>query len=142
MKLIDTNIWMHALSKDSPKKQKAQDVTNLLMGLGEAAMSIQNTLELYSAMTKTLSCEEAAYWSDHFLDTVSIRKIEPKIQDAKEAIATAKEKGVKRSEVFDILLAITAKNNGIDTILTENPKHFKDLGLKVETLENVKIEDN
>ena len=134
MKLIDTNIWVHALSRDSPKKERAQDVTNVLMGLGEAAVSTQNLLELYAAMTKTLSPTESAKWSEKFARSRNIYKFEPSLEDTEAAIGMARSLGLRRSEIFDALLAATALRNGIKTIVTENARHFERLGMKVETL--------
>jgi predicted nucleic acid-binding protein len=141
MKLIDTNIWAHALSEHSEKREKALALTNALMGLGEAAISTQNVLELYSALTKTLPTDESAYWAEHFLDTKSIIKLEPSVQDTRDALELAKKNKMRRGEVFDALLVATAKRNGIDTILTENPRHFEKLGLKVETLETATLSE-
>jgi len=135
MKLIDTNVWVHALSEGSPMREKAQDITNVLMGLGEAAISIQNIIELYSAMTKTISPKEAAYWCDRFMETDAIVKLEPSKKDASDAIEAAKRLNLRRSQAFDALLAATAKNNGIKTIVTENVKDFAGLGLEIETID-------
>jgi len=134
MKLIDTNIWVHALSRDSPKKERAQDTTNILMGLGEAAISTQTLLELYAAMTKTLPPAVSAKWSEKFAKSRNIIKFEPTLADTEVAIELARKQGLRRSEIFDALLAATALRNGVKTILTENVRHFEKLGMKVETL--------
>lgn len=134
MKLIDTNVWVHALSRDSPKKEKAQDLTNALMGLGEAAVSTQNILELYSAMTKTMSPETAAYWSERFLDTKAVVKFEVSIEDVRQALKDAWRLKLRRAEVYDALLVATAKRNGITVIVTENQKDFEGFGMEIETV--------
>jgi len=139
MRLIDTNVIVHALDDDSPKQERAKDVLTYYIGTGEAVISLHSIIELYSALTKWQTPQEAKISAERTLLSNSFKKIKVDEESISEALSLAEKNKLRRSEVFDALLAATAKRNGIDTVLTDNPKHFKDFGLKVETLETATL---
>jgi predicted nucleic acid-binding protein len=134
MRLIDTNILVHAVDEESPLMQRARDVLNYYAGAGEAAVALQSVLEMYSALTKSMDLKKARLAAERVLEGSGFKKVHSDKEDFLNALALAEKHSLRRSDVFDALLAATAKRNGIDTILTENPKHFERLGIKVETL--------
>jgi len=121
--------------------QRAQDVLNYYLGAGEAVVALQSVLEMYSALTKGNDLKKAKLAAERVLDSNSFNKIHSDKEDFLEALALAEKHSLRRSEVFDALLVATAKRNGIDTILTENPAHFEGLGIKVETLGTAKLSE-
>ena len=133
MKLIDTNVWVHAYSNDSPKRESARNKINLLLGLDKAAVTTQIIAEFYSAMTKTLTPEVASNSARRLIDAGSLHKLETSLDDVLDALHLSEKNSLRRSEVFDALLVATARRNGIETIITENKRHFERLGMKVET---------
>ncbi len=141
MRLIDTNILVHAVDESSPKLQRAQDVLNYYMGAGEAAVALQSVVEMYAALTKSRTPKNAKLAAEKVLETDSFKKISPDKEAVLDALSLAEKRSLRRSDVFDALLVATARRNGIDTVLTENPSHFKGLGLKVETLETARLSD-
>ena len=52
-------------------------------------------------------------------------KVEPSRGTPKEVLKLAGEFGLSGPEVFDRLIAVTARENGIEAIYTENVDHFK-----------------
>ncbi len=141
MRLIDTNILVYAADKTSPKQERSKDVLVYYMGTGEAYVALQSILEMYAALTKRTDQKTAKAAATMVLETKDFKKIQADANAVSNALDIAEAKGLRRSDVFDALLVATAKRNGIDTILTENPKHFERLGIKVETLETVKLSE-
>jgi predicted nucleic acid-binding protein len=142
MKLIDTNVLVHAVDENSPKLQRAQDVISYYLGTGEATVAMQSILEMYAALTKGGDTKEAKLAAERVLETKSFKKIQSDKEAYLEALSIAEKHSLRRSDVFDALLVATAKRHGITTILTENPKHFEGLGINVETLETATLSDN
>ena len=135
MRLIDTNILVHAVDDSSPKQERAQTVLSYYMGTGRAVVSRQSVAELYSALTKAASPKQASLAAERVLETEGFKKIPVDKVAVSEALSLAGKNNLRRSEIFDALLAATAKRNGVGIILTENPKHFERLGMEVETLD-------
>jgi predicted nucleic acid-binding protein len=135
MRLIDTNVLVHAADKKSPKQGRAKEVLSYYMGTGEAYVAIQSVIEMYSALTKCVDPQVAKDAANTVLTAGGFKKIQADSEAVSEALEIAADKNLRRSDVFDALLVATARRNGIFKILTENPKHFEGLGLKVETLE-------
>jgi|GEM_PF-2559697 len=142
MKLIDTNIIVHALDDNSPKRGCAQEVLNYFIGTGEAVISLQSVMELYSALSKWSDPKGARVAAENTLTTNSFKKICADEKAISMALSLAEKYHLKRSEVFDALLAATALRNGVKTILTDNPCHFDGFGLIVETLETAKASED
>jgi predicted nucleic acid-binding protein len=134
MKLIDTNVLMHAVDDASPKQERARDVLNYYMGTGEAVVSLQSVVELYAALTKTAVPQKARSAAEMVLESNSFKRIQADKEAVLMALEMAEKHKLRRSGVFDALLAATAKRNGIQTIVTENKRDFEKFGLKVETI--------
>lgn len=73
------------------------------------------------------------------LTSKGFQKIQAGTEAISEALDMAAERGLKRSDVFDALLAATAKQYGISTIVTDNSKHFEGFGMRIETLETATL---
>jgi len=131
MRLIDTNILVYAFDNSSKRQERAQEVLTYYLGTGEAVISLQSVVELYAARLI----------SEKMLNSGSFKKINADAEAVSEALRLAGEKGLRRSEILDALLATTAKRNGIKKVLTENSKHFEGLGLEVETLETATLSE-
>ena len=69
--------------------------------------------------------KEAADLCIDLLDCNKIVKINPTSVAPIEVFKLAKSLNLSRAEVFDCNLAVTAKENGIDAIYTENVNDFK-----------------
>ncbi|MBN2518052.1 MAG: PIN domain-containing protein [Candidatus Altiarchaeota archaeon] len=134
MKLIDTSVWVHAYSKDSPKRESARDKINLLLGLDEAAVTIQIIAEFYSAMTKTLASDVAANNARKLIGAGSLYKLETSLDDVVEALYLSEKNNLRRSEIFDALIVATGRRNGVEGVITDNKEHFERLGMNVETI--------
>lgn len=139
MRLIDTNILVHAVDEESPLMERAQEVLNYYIGTGEAAIALQSILEMYAALTKSRDPTKARLAAERVLRGTGFKKLEPDKGAYYDALVLAERNCIKRSDVFDALLVAIAKRNGIETILTENAKHFEMFDLNVETLETATL---
>ncbi len=130
--LLDTNILVHAYNKSSPnQKQASTIIKSAIQGKIEAYLTSQVLYELFAVVTnpkrveKPLSTKEA---TDLCLDLWECNEIE-KINQSEfaplEVFKLAQSLKLCRAEVFDCSLAVTAKENDIDTIYTENVNDFK-----------------
>jgi predicted nucleic acid-binding protein len=142
MRLIDTNVLVHAFDKDSEGRERAQEVLSYYIGTGEAVIGLQSVTEMYSALTKAMSPKDASEISEKMLESNNFKKIVSDENDILEALKIAESKGIRRSDIFDVVLAITGKRRGINTVVTENKRHFEGLGLRVETLETAKLSED
>ena len=126
--LLDTMILCYAHDALSPYREEAKLI--ILAGLNnfyEPYISIQNIFEFYSVITskrvhKPLSPQEASKIALTYFTSRKIKKLYP--ENVSEALKYASNHDVKGGDVFDILLAFTAKNQ-VDYIWTENTSNFK-----------------
>lgn len=138
--LLDTNILVHAHNAASPYNEKAADVIRGAIRRGfEACMADQNLYEFFAVVTnpkrveRPLSIDEAVEICLDLWRCKEIEKIFPPVGTPGETLRIAGGMKLSRTEIFDCLLAVTARGNGVDTIYTENVDHFKAYGfLKVE----------
>jgi len=134
--LLDTMILCYAHDVLSPYREKAK----LLILAGLKGLYIpyvfgQNILEFYSVVTsrrvrKPLSPAKASEIANTYLSSRKIRKLYPR--NLKKALKYAAENNVKNGDVFDVVLAYTAKGE-VDYLWTQNVSDFKNFEfLKVE----------
>ncbi|MCK5608840.1 PIN domain-containing protein [Candidatus Pacearchaeota archaeon] len=130
--LIDTNLWVYAITSQSSEFDKARAITlACMLGEIEGCVAPQNILEFYSVMTNpkavtplpntkiiTEICEDI--WKSK-----TIRKIHPQKNTAFDAIVLSKNLGLRRAKVFDAFLASTARDNGVEIVWTDNVKDFQ-----------------
>ncbi|MGI0078658.1 MAG: PIN domain-containing protein [Nitrososphaerales archaeon] len=129
--LLDTNLLVFAHNRGSPHYAKASRI--LVASLQDALrlyISTQSVLEFFSVMTNprkikpTPSSQDVTRICSDLLLTRKIRKIFPQTATG-EAIEIAEKKSLRGPQIFDCLLAVTAKQNQIDRIWTENLSDFK-----------------
>jgi len=134
MKLIDTNILVHAYNKDSPYHLRAKSIVLDLIK-GKYVISTQNILEFYSAITKRVSiplsppeaCKKALN-----LYKSNAKKLVPDLNVIKVGLELAAQHNLKGGEVFDAILAATMLEHKIPIIITENETDFLKFSLTVE----------
>jgi len=131
--LLDTMILCYAHDRLSPYHAKASLIVKASVnGLIEAYVSYQNLLEFYSVMTgkrvkNPLTPREAAELCILYVKSVAVTKLLPDSAAYREAFESAEDLSVTDGDVFDCVLAHTAKGNA-DTVWTENIRHFKKYG--------------
>ena len=130
--ILDTNILVHAHNKSSPKQENASNILRRILTKElEAVITPQILHEFYSVITNSKQVERPLQPREAFeicVDLLESREIEraiPSLMTSKTAFQLAKDLGLKGSQIFDCLLAVTANENGIETIYTENTKDFE-----------------
>ena len=133
--LLDTDILVHAHNRASPYQKGASDVIRKAMGGEiEAYVAPQMLYEFFAVVTNPkrvehpLSSDEALDICLDFWECREIEKVNPTVRAPKEVFKFAKELKLTKGEIFDCLLAVTAKENGMEMIYTENVDHFKAYG--------------
>lgn len=128
--LLDTMILCYAHDKLSPHYAKASLLLKAAVnGLIKTYVSYQNLTEFYSIMTgkrvkRPLTPKEAADLCALYQKSVAIGKLLPTVTTYNEALESAGDLFLIDGEVFDCVLAQTAKGKA-DTVWTENLKHFE-----------------
>ncbi|MBS7247893.1 MAG: hypothetical protein QXW47_11170 [Candidatus Jordarchaeales archaeon] len=128
--LLDTMILCYASDELSPSNRGAAVIIKAaVLGFLEAYVSLQNIAELYSVITSRkvqnpLSPSRAAEICTAYLKSTAIRKLQPTIEDYREAVLEAERIGLRGGDFFDALLACTARGK-VEFIWTENIKDFK-----------------
>jgi len=140
--LLDTNLLVFANHKGSPFHLKASCILIAsLQGDLKAYLSSQNLLEFYSVMTNSTKVKPSPRAVDisriclDFLKSNKITKIHPTENAATVAVQIASEKGLRGARIFDCFLAVTAQENQLDRIWTDNVSdlnHFAGLHAIVE----------
>jgi len=130
--LLDTNILIHSNNRASPYQQRASDVIKKAMqGEIEAYIAPQTLYEFFAVVTnpkrveRPLSSNEAASICLDLWECREIEKVNPTPMAPKEVFELIKELKLSKGGIFDCLLAVTAKENGVDMIYTENVDDFK-----------------
>ena len=94
-------------------------------------MTSQILYEFFAVVTdqkrveNPMSVNEAADLCLDLWDCREIGKIKPTMLTTNEVFKLAKEQKLKKSRVFDCVIAVTAKENAIDVIYTENINDFE-----------------
>lgn len=131
--LLDTMILCYAHDRLNPYHAKASLIVKAsISGLIQAFVSYQNLLEFYSIMTgkrvkNPLTPREAAELCMLYARSVAITKLLPTSATYCETFESAGNLSVIDGDVFDCVLAYTAKGKA-DTLWTENVTHFKKYG--------------
>lgn len=135
--LLDAMILCYAHDALSPHHEKARLLVLAgLRGLYVPYVSIQNILEFYSVVTsrrvrKPLPPAKASEIATTYLSSRRVRKLYPR--NIGEALEYAAENNVRGGDVFDVVLAYTARGE-VDYLWTQNVSDFKSFGFfKVET---------
>jgi predicted nucleic acid-binding protein len=130
--LLDTNILVHAYNKSSPnQKQAATIIKKALQGEIDTCITSQVLYELFAVITNPkrvetpLPAKEATELCVELWECDEIEKINPSTIAPLEVFKLVQSLKLCRAEVFDCNLAVTAKENNVDTIYTENVNDFK-----------------
>jgi len=129
--LLDTMILCYAHDRLNPCYAEASLIIKAsIRGLIETYVSYQNLVEFYSVITgkrvkKPLTPEEAAELCGLYEKSVAIGKLLPNVATYVEAFESARDLSIVNGDVFDCVLAHTARGN-VDTIWTENTQHFEE----------------
>ena len=130
--LLDTNILVHAYNKSSPHQQEAAKIIKKAMqGETEACLAPQVLYELFAVVTnakrveKPMSTSEAADLCIDLWECNEIEKVNPSKVAPIEVFKLAKNLKLGKAKIFDCILAVTAKENDVETIYTENVADFK-----------------
>jgi predicted nucleic acid-binding protein len=130
--LLDTNILVHAYNKTSPnQKEAAIIIKRAIQNKIEAFLTPQVLYEFFAVVTnpkrveKPLAIKEAADLCIDLWECNEIEKLNPSGVAPIEVFKLAKNLNLCRAEIFDCSLAVTAKENDIDIIYTENVDDFK-----------------
>jgi predicted nucleic acid-binding protein len=134
-KFIDTSVLVYAFDKsEQAKHETASKLVRDMFERGEkGAISAQVLLELYNVLTRfisdPLSPADASSIVYKFFEAAGWIKLDYNTLIARRAVTIAAE---RKTKIWDTLIAETMKENGIDTIITENEKDFKKIpGIKV-----------
>jgi predicted nucleic acid-binding protein len=130
--LLDTNILVHAYNKSSPYQKSASNVIKKAMqGETEAYLTPQVLYEFFAIVTNPKRVEhpmlldEAADLCIDLWECREIEKVDPTPLAPREVFKLVKELKLSKGRVFDCVLAITAKENKLEAIYTENVDDFK-----------------
>lgn len=128
--LIDTNILVYAYDTFDKKKHEKckKPVEAAFKGEGSYAVSNQILAELFFVLTRKLkkpfALEEAEIIVSGIADSINWVKINYVHETVKKAITLSKTNNIS---IWDSLIVVTALENGITTIYTENAKDFKEI---------------
>ena len=130
--LLDTNILVHAHNKASPHQKKASGVIKkALRGEIQAYLTSQVLYEFFAIVTNPkrvehpMPSEEAADLCRDLWECREIEEVNPTVLAPNEVFKLVKELKLSRGEIFDCVLAVTAKENKINIIYTENVGDFR-----------------
>jgi predicted nucleic acid-binding protein len=130
--LLDTNILVHAYNKSSPHQNQASKIIKKAMkGEIQACLSPQVLYEFFAVVTSAkrvehpISPAEAANLCLDLWECNEIEKLNPSTRAPIEVFKFVEELKLSKAEIFDCVLAVTAKENSIDSIFTENIADFK-----------------
>ena len=129
----DTNILIYAYDLNEPRKRKLckQIVKDVFSGMDVGVVSEQILVELYNSLTRKLSIptDSARKIVESFILSENWLKINYNENTIRAAL---KSSFAFKSPFLDTLIAETMKDNGLNTIITENEKDFiKIPGIKV-----------
>ena len=129
--LLDTNILVHAYNKSSPNQKKASEILRqAIKGEINAYLTSQILYEFFAVVTDSrrvecpMDLDEAAdlcldLWECREIEKINVSQLTPN-----EVFKLAKKQKLTKSRIFDCVIAITAKENKIDVIYTENISDF------------------
>ena len=130
--LLDTNILVHAYNKSSPNQEQACKILKQAMqGEIQACLSPQVLYEFFAVVTSAkrvehpISSAEAANLCIDLWECNEILKLNPSEIAPLEVFKFVEELNLSKAKIFDCVLAVTAKENSVDSIFTENIADFK-----------------
>jgi predicted nucleic acid-binding protein len=123
---------VHAFNSDSPNHSKASKILREAMRREvEAVLTHQTLYEFYSVMTnpqrveRPLEPTKAAEICMDLWNNPHIGKISQKPTTPNLVFTKSKELGLIGADVFDCVLTMTAVENDVEAIYTENTRDFE-----------------
>lgn len=136
--LADTNILVYALDEDSPFYSRVFELLDWAeKEQGSVYVTHQNILELVNVLVKDYKLKRslALTKAKSLVAKEPFRTICPLPTTIEVFYKIAKG---KEAEHFDLYLAATALDNGVDCVVTNDPKGFKGIeGLEVFSLKEI-----
>lgn len=130
--LLDTNLLVYAHNRASPHYRQASYIlVASTQGPLNGSISYQNILEFYSVMTNPRKVKPIPPLKDvqeicsDLWHSQRLRKIFPRSGTPIEAIKIAAEKGLRGPQLYGCFLALTARDNQVDHIWTDNVEDFR-----------------
>ena len=144
MRLLDTNVIVHAVYKGSPLHLPAAALlTSALEQKGQFCITPQNIIEFLYVVTRgrfvdpPLEAGDAAKIANKLFKSRRLRKIYPARGTVLRAAKEGQRAGVKGTAWYDLYLAVTMRDNNIERIVTENIRDFRSL----DFVAPIRIED-
>ncbi len=124
--LLDSNILIYAINKDSPKCQKAQSF--IIEYQNKLVVSHQNILESFRILTHSkfsnpMKSRNALDAINRIVDKISI--IGPSIETYYITRELIYKNNLEGNRIFDAYIVATILSNKVFIIATDNEKHFK-----------------
>jgi uncharacterized protein len=129
--LLDTNVLVHAAGAQSVRHAKAKEVRDqAVAGEFEACIATQILTEFYAVITDprrfqpALTPSQAQRELRIYLSS-PLKLILPKETTVTRMLNLLGSRSVKAGRIFDIFLAATMLDNGVQRIYTENVSDFQ-----------------
>jgi|SRR5437667_206649 len=144
MLLLDTNVIVHAMYKGSQLHLPAATLLQrALREKGGYCIAPQNLIEFLSVVTRSrfvdppMRPENATEVASTLFRSRRLRKIYPVRGTAYRAIAEGKRMNLTGTAWYDLYLAVTMRDNKVETIVTENIRDFR----AVDFISAIRIQD-
>lgn len=123
--LIDSNIWIYALNRSSPKHSRAQIFLRQRKKLFLAQQNVFETIRVltHPKFTTPFKPAEAARALEEIINNAAV--IYPTPETTALALELLKKYSISGTEVFDAYLVATALSHQIKTIASDNVKHLQ-----------------
>jgi len=132
--LLDTNILVYAAYRRSPLHEQAAILVDRgLKQRGLYCIAPQNLVEFAAVTTRRrsgdhpISGEEVLRITDLLYRSRTLMKIYPRRGTVARALAEGARHGVSGAAWYDLFLALTMRDAGVRTIVTENVTDFEQL---------------
>lgn len=129
--LIDTNILIYATLENDPRFERSRELL-LSPDKNERHTSVQNLAEMYPNLTGPRmerpdepAVARAKIQSISSLPSLQVLPLTGDVQTI--ALELCEKYGITRQRYYDAQLAATMVVHGIQTLLTENDRDFKDM---------------
>lgn len=132
MTLLDTNVLVHAHNRASPHQAKASRIVSDAVRMKlRGCITPQILYEFFAVITSPrrvehpLNASDAAAICDDLYVCRQISKIFPSATTPSRVFDLARQLRLVGSQVFDCAIALTAEENGVRRIYTENTADFQ-----------------
>lgn len=127
--LLDTNVLVYSVDRESPFYGAARSIIEDGIQQGvELVVAHQNLLEFVAVLTRGHGISVRQVLKDAESFSAQLRVIAPLPTSLATYVELARV-AKKHLYSFDIYLAATMRDNGVERIVTGNPKDFQGLGL-------------